>query len=305
MHYLFLAIICSSSIALIFKYSENNRMNRYAITTMNYFTAFTISLAISLKEKLFSIDPMVAFDTFVSEFDAVVLENSRIFSEASSFFWAMIVGIIAGVFFFLGFIYYQKSVKENGASLSGMFGKLGILVPMIFSIILWREFPTFIQWIGIILAIASIVLVNISFKKQLWRHFKITLILLFLFMGLAEFSNKFFQKYAINAYKTIFLFCVFFIAFIISFIATKRRSTSVRKRDIVVGFAVGVPNLFSSFFLIMALDYVKTSVAFPLFSAGGIVLITIGGAILFKEKLKRKDVFAIIMTIIALVLINV
>jgi drug/metabolite transporter (DMT)-like permease len=280
-------------------------MNRYAITTMNYFTAFTISLAISLKEKLFSIEPMVAVDTFLSEFDAVVLENSRIFSEASSFLWAMIVGIIAGVFFFLGFIYYQKSVKENGASLSGMFGKLGILVPMIFSIILWREFPTFIQWIGIILAIASIVLVNISFKKKLWRHFKITLILLFLFMGLAEFSNKFFQKYAINEYKTIFLFCVFFIAFIISFIATKRRSKSVRKRDIVVGFAVGVPNLFSSFFLIMALDYVKTSVAFPLFSAAGIVLITIGGAILFKETLKRKDVFAIIMTIIALVLINV
>ena len=35
MVYLFLAILCSSSIALIFKYSEDAKMNRYVVTSVN------------------------------------------------------------------------------------------------------------------------------------------------------------------------------------------------------------------------------------------------------------------------------
>ena len=37
MFYLLLAIICSASIALIFKYTETRKTNRYVITSANYF----------------------------------------------------------------------------------------------------------------------------------------------------------------------------------------------------------------------------------------------------------------------------
>ena len=43
MFYLTLAIICSASIALIFKYTEKEKANRYVITSANYFIAFVIS----------------------------------------------------------------------------------------------------------------------------------------------------------------------------------------------------------------------------------------------------------------------
>lgn len=303
MIFLFLAILCSSSIALIFKYSEGKRMNRYAITSMNYFTAFTIGFIISIQNNLFVFDKL-SIRRFVSEFNHVLFENKCMFTHGSSMIWSIFVGTIAGVFFFLAFIFYQKSVKENGAGLSGMFGKLGILVPMIFSIILWQEYPTFIQWIGILLAIVSIVLVNIRLDMQSIKDIKLTLIVLFLFMGLAEFSNKFFQKYAINDYKSLFLFFVFFTAFLISAIVTKKKKKSVRKRDILIGILVGIPNLFSSYFLIMSLKDIKTSVAFPMFSAGGIVVIALGGVIIYGERLQRKEILAICMTIIALILIN-
>lgn len=130
------------------------------------------------------------------------------------------------------------------------------------------------------------------------------LILLFFFGGLAEFSNKIFQKYAISDFKDVFLFTVFFTAFIISIFFTVKVKKPLRKKDILTGIAVGIPNLFSSYFLILSLNTVTTSVAFPLYSAGSIVLINLGGYFIFKEKISSKNKVAILMTIIALVLIN-
>jgi multidrug transporter EmrE-like cation transporter len=305
MFFLILAIICSSSIALIFKYTEGNGMNRYAVTSANYLIAFLVSIIMFLSNNSMNFSSSLSIKKFLSECYSVISSNSTLFSSQSSFIWAILIGSFAGIFFFLSFIYYQKSVHANGVGLSGTFGKLGILIPMIFSIILWNEIPTLLQWTGIALSLISILVVNFSFKDLSSKSLNWTLILLFIFGGMAEFSNKIFQKYAITEYKNLFLFFVFFIAFLISIFFTFKEKKPVAFKDLLLGILVGIPNLFSSYFLIVALNYVNTSVAFPIYSAGSILLINIGGFIIFKEKLSKKDTFAVIMTLIALVLINV
>lgn len=204
MLYLILAILCSSSIALIFKYSESHDMNRYAVTSTNYFVALIVSLVMSISSKLYFLKD-ISLSNFFKEIDNVVINNSSLFSPESSVIWATIVGIVAGSFFFLSFIYYQKSVNENGVGISGCFGKLGILIPMLLSIVLWRELPSKLQWVGILLSLLSIVIVNLPEKKSNRNNFHFTLIFLFLFGGLAEFSNKIFQKYALINYKSVYL----------------------------------------------------------------------------------------------------
>lgn len=303
MLYLILSIICSASIALIFKYSENSNANRYVITSANYFTAWMIGLLMILSRGLLSgID---RDKSFVEEFSGLAGSSTEVLSPYSSIIWGLIVGVIAGCFFFLAFIYYQKSVKENGVGLSGTVAKLGILIPVIFSIVLWKELPTAVQWVGIVLALGSIVIINLSSKSLEKLDIKATIILLFIFNGMAEFSNKIYQRYALNEYKDIFLFVVFFVAFLISVFYIFRKKAKITGKSILTGFAVGVPNLFSSYFLILSLDTVKTSVAFPMFSAGSIVLINLGGFLIFKEKITRKNQLAIVLTIIALILINI
>ena len=200
MFYLFLATLCSASIALIFKHSEGKGNNRYAVTTTNYLVAFITSAFMIAWKGLLS-EMRFSWKGF-DEFSAVLSGAEPLFSPLASVYWGMVLGSIAGIFFFLSFIYYQKSVKENGAGISGTFAKLGILIPMIFSVVLWREMPTAMQWGGILLALTSILLVNVT-KDALTVNK--TLLLLFLLGGFAEFSNKIFQKYAINAYKDVFL----------------------------------------------------------------------------------------------------
>lgn len=302
MFFLLLATLCSASIALIFKYTEGSNTNRLVITTANYFIAFTISLVMIMVQDL--VGQVDWSESFREEFFRMFSQGGFIFSRYSSMIWGMMIGIPAGGFFFASFIFYQKSVRENGAGLSGAFGKIGILIPMTFSIILWREYPTTLQWVGIVLAILSILIVNLSSEAKEKLDVKYLLILLFIFGGLAEFSNKIYQQYALNEYKDLFLFFVFFTAFLISGFYTLRRKSVITKRDIFTGFAVGIPNLFSSYFLILALDGLKTSVVFPVYSAGSIVLITLGSFLIFKERIADKNKVAILLTVVALVLIN-
>lgn len=308
MIYLFLAIICSSSIALIFKYSEGNEMNRYAVTSANYFTAFTVSLIMILLKpsiKIYGIN--VSLTNFIHEFRKIILKNNGVFSESSSFTWAVLLGLVGGVFFFLSFIYYQKSVGENGAALSGTFGKMGILVPMILSVVIWNEIPKYHQWIGIFVALFSIVFVNFSPPKDKSSNLAInlTLILLFLFGGVAEFQNKLFQQYALTEYKDVFLFVVFITAFFLSLYFVIKSNQKIMKKDLFTGFLVGIPNLFSSYFLIMALNSMNTAIVFPIYSAGSIIFISFGEVFLYKEKLSVRDKVAILLVVLALILINI
>ena len=296
-------MICSATIAMIFKYTENKNSNRYLITSSNYFIAFSISLFLVFNKKLFT--GLVKEQSFLSELKLLFSSATYSFTPYGSVMWGLLIGGISGLFFFFSFIYYQKSVKENGVAISGTFAKLGILIPMIFSIILWKEFPTTFQWLGIGLSLVSIVIVNLSPKSLEKFDIKPTIILLFIFGGMAEFSNKIYQQYASNDYKDIFLFAIFFVAFLISMIFTLKDTSKINKRDILTGLAVGVPNLFSSFFLILSLDSLKASIAFPIYSAGSIVLINLGGLLIFKEKISNKNKVAIGLIIIGLILINI
>lgn len=301
MFFLILATMCSAAIALIFKFTESRETNRYAITSANYFFASAVSLAMVLQQKLYAFE--VSGDGLVTAFTSAV-RGDEVMGAAGSFYFALAFGGVSGIFFFLSFVFYQRCVKQYGAGLSGTFAKMGILVPMVLSLVLWKELPTTLQWFGIALSLMAIVVVNVSKDKARRFNWQAGLLLLFTFGGLAEFSTKVFQKYALTAYKDVFLCAVFFVAFVISALYCYATKKKVVLRDILLGFCVGLPNLFSSYFLILALESVKTSVAFPLYSAGSIVLITLGSRLLFGEAVPTKNKWAIGLTVVALALLN-
>jgi drug/metabolite transporter (DMT)-like permease len=154
MIYLFLAILSSASIAMILKFSENKNLNRYAVTSANYVAAFTVSLLMN-----FGTGGDEARDGF---------EN------------VLGLGIFAGVLYFLGFIYIQKSIKQNGVGVTGAVSKIGIILPVVLSMLIWKEIPGAAQTIGVIVSISAIILINISFDDiRSLRNFSPTIIVLF------------------------------------------------------------------------------------------------------------------------------
>ncbi len=300
MGYLALAILCSASIALLFKRSESTGLNRYAVTAANYAVAALVSAA------LLALDPPAWDWSGAWGALSATLARGQAPVPAGSALWSVLAGLGAGAFFFLAFIQYQLSVRDHGAGLAGAFIKLGILVPMALSLVVWEEYPTAVQWGGITLAVGSIALVNWPGRgigRDAVRP-ALLLLLLFAFGGLAEFSNKVFQRYALLEDRALFLLVTFAVAFLLSAWAARRRPAPVTRRDLAMGALVGVPNLFSSFFLILALNELPAAVAFPAFGAGSILLINAAGFWLFRERLRRREQVAVGLTILALVLIN-
>lgn len=279
-------------------------MNRYVVTTANYLVASLISGAFMLFGDFPESSCSGAANTFLSEFEGVMKGGT--FSPAGSLGWAVVIGISAGILYYLGFIYLQKAVKESGVSLAGSFSRMGILVPIILSILLFRELPSSLQWAGICLALVSILLANIdlSIPSGFLSGFQPVLLILFMIVGLVDFSNKVFQRYGVLETKSLFLFSVFTTALLISTWKTIRMREKPKISSIITGFAVGIPNFFTSFFLILALSRLRTAVVFPLFGALTIVLISLFGWILFGEKLRKRERFAVILTVAALVLVN-
>lgn len=283
MIYLTLAIVSSTLIALVLKFSENRNLNRNVVTSSNYIAAFTISL--------------------------VMFFGRGGGQQESSIVSVLGLGVIAGILYFLGFIFIQKSIKENGVGITGAVSKIGIIVPVLLSIMLWREIPNLLQGIGIIISLSAIILINISSGDlSSLKNFKRTVLLLFIISGSVELSTKLFERYYQTGSKPLYLFITFFTAFVISIYFTFRDLKSGKKftkTDIVTGFIVGIPNMFTSYFLIESFRYIKASVAFPIYSAGTILLISLSGIVFFKEKLKRKEIFAIVMIVAAIVMMNV
>ncbi|WP_432666521.1 SMR family transporter [Wukongibacter baidiensis] len=298
---LFSAIFCSSMIAVIFKFSEKKQSNRVAITTFNYIIACMISYLLLPQKKIFSTMLFYSFGSEAKE----VFANGSMFSNEASAAWAIIIGSITGCIYFSSFWLYQYSVNKNGAALSATFMKLGVLVPTILSIFFFKEIPTALQLLGILMAVAGILIINLSVEKNIVQNLKIDLLFLFILGGLGDFNSKMYQSFGQVEYKELYIFSLFITALIISTIILFIKNKKITRNDIIIGLLVGIPNQLTAYFLVRSLNSLKASIAFPIFSTGTILLVNIINITLFKEKLSKSQNVAIGVIMLSLIFLNI
>ncbi len=270
---LIIAMFCSASLAFFFKETEKRNLNRYWVTSANYVVATGVGIWMVIQSPPDQLPPVS--------------------------FFAM--AGIAGYLFFESFLLYQKNVRKFGASLTGFYGKLGILLPVILSLAVFQEWPTRFQSVGIALAILAIGIANRTGKGKF--EWAVPLLLFFLFNGMAEFMNKGFEASFSLSLRPLWLTSVFGIALIFSL--GKSLSQGKPARSIWAwGVGIGVTNLFSSFFLIQALVQLPAAVVFPSFGVGSMLLIYLGSAGFYREKLTRMQWQAAGLSLIAIYLMN-
>ena len=77
------------------------------------------------------------------------------------------------------------------------------------------------------------------------------------------------------------------------------------KAEFLYGALIGIPNFFSSKFLIAALKDVPAVIAYPTYSVATILIVTLAGVFIFKETLSKRQWYALIAILVALVLLNI
>lgn len=286
MLYLILAIISSSLVSITMRVGENHVKNNISMLSVNYVICMILATAYTGVENL--------------------LQTGEGIGTSIG------LGVINGFFYIAGLVLFQNSVKKNGVVLSSIFMKLGIMVPLVISILLFGEKPTLIQIIGFAIAIAAIVLINLKEKETdhtLGRtneksSLKLGLILVLIGCGMADGMSKVYQELGTDKFEELFLVCTFVMAFVLSVLFVKYKKQRYTKNEIIYGILLGVPNYYSARFLLKALGQIPAVVTYPTFSIGTIAVVTLTGIGVFKEKITKLQMFAIGLIAIAVVLLN-
>ena len=276
---LILTIFCSTSIALIIKYSGSQKEKPIILLSANYFMASIISLIyIFYSDTHYSIN-------------------------------IMYFGIVLGLMFILSFFAFTRAISLAGTALATVSSRLSVIVPLIFSIILYNEIPTTYQIVGFILALVTIFFFYLSVKSnndQKSNNLKkyIYLLAVLIGIGINDFSMKIFQEGFTPNQKPFFIFSIFFSAFLYSLIYILIYRIKFEKSTFIKGMVLGVPNVYSTIFLIAALSQLPAILVFPLTNIGIILLTTILAGLLFKEKLNKYGVLSLVLGLISIIFLS-
>lgn len=274
MIYLCLAVMSSVLVSAIMRLSESQISNKISMLLVNYGMCILLAAIHSGLTKV----PGMGF--------------------------AFGLGMINGIFYLGGFVLFQYNVNCNGVVLSSTFMRLGVLVSTALPIVFFGEKPEIVQILGFALAIASILMIQTD-KEKSSANFKLGLLLLLLFNGCGDAMSKVFEELGNTKASEHFLFFTFIFAFIFCFLLVVKNKEKPGKAELFFGFLIGIPNFYSARFLLRALSYVPAVIAYPTQSVATIVVISLAGVILFKEKISRRQLIALGGIMCALVLLNI
>ena len=276
MLFLLLALVFSAVLALVLKYL--NTGSPYGVYLVNYITCAVLAFA--------------------------TLQPRTLYNGDATPCW---LGAITGLVYLASLAANGYSIHKNGAILSSVFTRLGVLVPILLSVTLFGERPTLLQGLGVVLAVAAAVVMNgLPGRREAaeQRVYLLPLVLTLLLNGTADAMSKVFNQLGRRQDDGLFMFYIFLFAGLATLVLLLRQRRPVTKRDVLFGILAGVPNFLSSRLLLAALGQLPAFLVYPSYSVGVILVISVASFFVFRERLNRRQLGAAGMILAALVLLN-
>ncbi len=283
---LILSILFTTSLGVILKLFERNKLDVFQAIVFNYLSCVVTGILVQ-----HSVPDYFAY------------------SGEGWFRYAVILGC-SFIFFFnvMGYI-----VKKMGITVMFVANKLSLVIPVGAAFFIFNEEVTALKIAGICIALLAVLFTSIksdeskhSFSGQqlFWP------ILLFVGSGMNDTLVKYAQAFHLrdidNAPFNITIFSAASVAGAIIFsVMLIQKKSKLNFKSIVGGLLLGVPNYFSMHFLIKALsipDY-GSSIIFPLNNIGIVIASSLIAFILFHEKLSKLNIAGIALAVLAIVII--
>jgi drug/metabolite transporter (DMT)-like permease len=124
-------------------------------------------------------------------------------------------------------------------------------------------------------------------------------------IGVSDFCLKIFQQWRPAAEKAYFIFVIFTCAFFYTLLIILKRKIVLNRFVMIRGFVLGIPNVLSTVFLLLALAQMPAIFVFPAVNIGIILLTSVGAVIFWKEKLNKFGVLALISGIFSILFLQI
>ena len=216
---------------------------------------------------------------------------------------ALGLGAAQGALYLLGFVLMRRSMIRCGVVLPAIFMKLGLVVPLAVSVGFLGERPGWGQILGLLVALGAIVLLHLQ-KGGSGGVLGPELLLLLLASGGGDTMSKLFQQLGNAALSPQFLLYVFAAATALAVVGAVKEGKRLEGNQIWMGCLLGLPNYFCSKFLLRSLQDLPAFVVYPTFSVAALLVVSLAGILLFRERLTPRQWTAAGLLIAALALLN-
>jgi len=278
-----LSVACSTLIFVIFKLFATYKVETLFAIIINYITACSVGLVLYGQSV-----PIASLP------------------EKTWFFPAMALGVL----FIVVFNLMAKTSQDLGVSVASVATKMSLAIPVLAGVWLYNETLSTLKIAGIILALLAVYYASVKPGSHFRSKGLLLPALVFLGSGVIDVCIKYIQDGLVAEVEfPIFSSGVFAAAAItgIIFIGTTRtkRLFSFGVRNILAGIILGVPNFFSIYFLLRALNTpaLNSATVFTLNNVAIVMCTTLLGIALFKEHISKTNWAGISLAVVSILLV--
>lgn len=287
MIYLLLSILSSTVVFVVFKLYSRFKVNTFQAIVINYFIACS-----------------VGFTGYI--------ESSRDLLRIPSepWFWGI---LFLGAMFISVFYLAALTTQRSGMSVVSVATKMSVAIPVLAGILIYKESTGAFKLLGILLALVAVYLSSIKNRKglKIKRENLVLPLLVFLGSGIIDTTINYLENFYVTREDVgLFSTSIFAVAgslgILILLVQALRGQLHLKTKNIMGGIALGIPNYFSIFFLVMALrsPNFENSVLFTLNHVGIVLAATLTGILFFREVLLRQNWIGIALAIISILLVS-
>ncbi len=290
MIYLLLAAIASLLVAIVFKLYGKYKIETFQAVVFNYLTCTLIGLTLT---------------------NGPVWNNIQFNAP-----WLpLLMGM--GALFVGGFYIAGMTIYHFGVAVASVAQRMSLVISVTFAIFFFNEPNSLTKMLGILLAVFAVICINIPHQKDdagiakasvpsKWHY--LYPFAIFIISGIIEVVLQYVQK--VHKLSSDFQSLVLFglagligTVVLITFLLTGK--SKLTSKSILGGILLGVPNYFSIYFLLLALEQIDGSVVYPVNNIMIVIGAALTGYFVFKEHLNRINILGVILAILSILLITI
>lgn len=290
MSYLLLSILSSSILVLLFKAFERYKVHTFKAIVINYIVA-----------------AVCGYIVLAGEVEFAALPGKPWFE----------ISLLVGFLFIIMFWFIALTAQKVGVSVSAVAQKMAVVVPVTVALIAYEdESLNFLKGSGILLALFGVYLSSRKTEgPKVEGRYALLPLVVFIGAGFLDTTMNYVERFKLdagdkNTETLLYTSTLFFVAFLCGAIAwgvqaLRGKGGELRIKDLIGGIALGIPNFGAIYFLLRTLstEFLQDSAIFPINNMGIVAASTLGGVLIFGERLSTLNRIGVLLSLTAIAMI--
>lgn len=228
-----------------------------------------------------------------------------------SFQWETVIwATFFGVSYMCATVMNLLAIKYGGVPLTVLVMAYSLIIPTVFAIIAYGEYPAWTFYVGLIFLMVSLFFIGVprkgEKKQQVNAQWLICITLAFIGNGMCSLLQTHYQRLSGGLYRSEFMIIAMGIVFLgqlVAIYADRKTVYDAGFKRAIMGAGSGLFNGAVNLLIMVLVGMMSSSLVFPLYSGISLVTSVIASRIFFK---KNPDLLSYIaIGLVAIVLLNI